>query len=151
MAQRIQLKRGNFAALPNSGMLAGEPMITLDRGTLHVATDASSKLAIVPAIDALTTLAAISTDDLLLVHDASEESGQMEKKIPFAAFKAALNIPTASTDEKVAVVDGGTAGYIWGTDGTDGVIRMGNSMKWQKDPGNGFVILDVVVIDGGTF
>ncbi len=151
MAQRIQLKRGNFAALPNSGMLAGEPMVTLDRGTLHVATDPTSKLPVVPAIDALTTLAAITTDDLILVHDVSEDSGQMEKKITFAAFKAALNIPTDSTDEKVAVVDGGTAGYIWGTDGTDGVMRMGNSMKWQKDPGNGFVTFDVDVVDGGTF
>ena len=82
MAQRIQLKRGNFAALPNSGMLAGEPMITLDRGTLHVATDPTSKIAVVPAIDALTSLAAIATNDLLLVHDASEDSGPIQGTVP---------------------------------------------------------------------
>lgn len=151
MAQRIQLKRGNFSALPNSGMLAGEPMVTLDRGTLHVATDPTSKIPVVPAIDALTALAAIATDDLLIMHDASEAAGQMEKKISFAAFKAALNIPVDSTDEKVAVVEGGTAGYIWGTDGTDGILRMGNSMKWSKDSGSAFVTLDVDVVDGGTF
>lgn len=151
MAQRIQLKRGNFSALPNSGMLAGEPMVTLDRGTLHVATDPTSKMAIVPAIDALATLAAIDVADLLIVHDSDASSGQREKKVSFADFKAALNIPASSTDEKVAIVSGATAGYIWGTDGTDGVLRMGNSMKWQKDPGNGFVTFDVDVIDGGTF
>ncbi len=54
---RIQLKRGLKAALPTSSMLAGEPMVTTDRGTLHVATDATTKLAVVPAIDDLTTLA----------------------------------------------------------------------------------------------
>lgn len=149
---RIQLKRGLKANLPTSGMLAGEPMVTTDRGTLHVATDATTKLPVVPAIDDLATLASISgADDLLLVHDASESGGQKEKKITFDAFKTALNIPTGSTDEKVAVVSGGTAGYIWGTDGTDGVIRMNSSMIWTKDAGNGFVTLAVGTVDGGTF
>ena len=48
---RIQLKRGLKANLPSSGMLAGEAHFTTDRGTLHVATDATTKLPIVPAID----------------------------------------------------------------------------------------------------
>ena len=148
---RIQLKRGLKAALPTSGMLAGEPLVTTDRGTLHVATDATTKLPIVPAIDDLTTLASINgAADLLLVHDA-DGTGQKEKKITFDAFKAALNIPQASTDEKVAVVSGGTAGFIWGTDGTDGVIRLNSSMSWTKDAGNGFVTLAVGDIDGGSF
>lgn len=148
---RIQLKRGLKAALPTSGMLAGEPMVTTDRGTLHVATDATTKLPIVPAIDDLTTLASINgAADLLLVHDA-DGTGQKEKKITFDAFKAALNIPAASTDEKVAVVAGGTAGFIWGTDGTNGVIRLNSSMSWTKDAGNGFVTLAVGVVDCGTF
>ena len=56
-----------------------------------------------------------------------------------------------STDEKVAVVAGGTAGYLWGTDGTDGLIRMNTSMSWTKDAGNGFVTLAVNIVDGGTF
>lgn len=149
---RIQLKRGLKANLPTSGMLAGEVMVTTDRGTAHVATDATTKLPVVPAIDDLSALASISgADDLLIIHDASEASGQKEKKITFDAFKTALNIPAGSTDEKVAVVSGGTAGYIWGTDGTDGVIRMNSSMSWTKDAGNAFVTLAVNVVDGGTF
>ena len=148
---RIQLKRGLKAALPTSSMLAGEPMVTTDRGTLHIATDATTKLPIVPAIDDLTTLAAIDgAADLVLIHDA-DGTGQKEKKITFNAFKAALNIPEASTDEKVAVVAGGTSGFLWGTDGTDGVIRMNSSLSWTKDPSNAFVTLAVGNIDGGTF
>ena len=148
---RIQLKRGLKAALPTSSMLAGEPMVTTDRGTLHIATDATTKLAVVPAIDDLTTLASINgAADLLLVHDA-DGTGQKEKKITFDAFKTALNIPAGTTDEKVAVVSGGTAGFIWGTDGTDGVIRLNSSLSWTKDAGNAFVTLAVGNIDGGTF
>lgn len=148
---RIQLKRGLKAALPTSGMLAGEPLVTTDRGTLHVATDATTKLPIVPAIDDLTTLAAIDgAADLVLIHDA-DGTGQKEKKVTFNAFKAALNIPEASTDEKVAVVSGGTSGFVWGTDGTDGVIRLNSSLSWTKDAGNAFVTLAVGNIDGGTF
>ena len=149
---RIQLKRGLKTNLPTASMLAGEPHFTTDRGTLHVATDATTKLVIVPAIEDLTTLASISgADDLLILHDASESSGQKEKKITFNSFKTALNIPEDSTDEKVAVVSGGTAGYIWGTDGTDGIFRMNSSMSWTKDAGNGFVTLAVGTVDGGTF
>ena len=148
---RIQLKRGLTANLPTSGMLAGEPLVTTDRGTLHVATDATTKLPVVPAIDALTTLASVSgAADLIMIHDA-DGTGQKEKKMTFDAFKTALNIPIGSSDEKVAVVSGGTAGYVWGTDGTDGVIRMNTSMSWTKDAGNGFVTLAVGDIDCGTF
>ena len=148
---RIQLKRGLKAALPTSSMLAGEPMVTTDRGTLHIATDATTKLPVVPAIDDLTTLAAIDgAADLVLIHDA-DGTGQKEKKVTFNAFKAALNIPEASTDEKVAVVAGGTSGFLWGTDGTDGVIRLNSSLSWTKDAGNAFVTLAVGNIDGGTF
>ena len=148
---RIQLKRGLKTNLPTTGMLAGEPMVTTDRGTLHVATDATTKLPVVPAIDDLSTLASIDgASDLIMVHDA-DGTGQKEKKITFDAFKTALNIPAGSTDEKVAIVAGGTAGYIWGTDGTDGLIRMNSSMSWTKDAGNGFVTLAVGTVDGGTF
>lgn len=149
---RIQLKRGLKANLPSTGMLAGEPMVTTDRGTLHVATDATTKLPVVPAIDDLATLASVSgADDLIIIHDASEASAQKEKKMTFDAFKTALNIPTGSADEKVAVVSGGTSGYLWGTDGTDGVLRMNTSMTLTKDAGNGFVTLAVGTVDGGTF
>ncbi len=148
---RIQLKRGLKANLPTSGMLAGEPMVTTDRGTLHVATDTTTKLAVVPAIDDLTTLASIDgAADLILIHDA-DGTGQKEKRVTFNAFKAALAIPAGSSDEKVAVVNGGTPGYIWGTDGTDGILRMNASMSWTKDAGNGYVTLAVGTVDGGTF
>ena len=148
---RIQLKRGLKANLPTSGMLAGEVMVTTDRGTAHVATDPTTKLPIVPAIDDLSTLASVNgAADLILIHDA-DGVGQKEKKITFDAFKTALNIPAASTDEKVAVVSGGTSGYIWGTDGTNGVLRLNSSMQWTKDAGNGFVTLAVGDVDCGTF
>lgn len=148
---RIQLRRGLKANLPTSGMLAGEAHVTTDRGTLHVATDATTKIPVVPAIDDLTTLASVDgTADLLIIHDASA-TGQKEKKITFDSFKTALNIPISSTDEKVAVVSGGTSGYVWGTDGTDGVLRMNSSMQWSKDAANGFVTLAVGTVDGGVF
>ena len=148
---RIQLKRGLKANLPSSGMLAGEAHFTTDRGTLHVATDATTKLPIVPAIDDLQTLALIDgAADLLIIHDANG-TGQKEKKVTFDAFKTALNIPAGSSDEKVAVVSGGTSGYLWGTDGTNGILRMNVSMQMTKDPSNGFVTLAVGDVDCGTF
>ena len=148
---RIQLKRGLKANLPSSGMLAGEAHFTTDRGTLHVATDATTKLPIVPAIDDLQTLASIDgAADLLIIHDANG-TGQKEKKVTFAAFKTALNIPAGSSDEKVSVVSGGTSGYLWGTDGTNGILRMNVSMQMTKDPSKGFVTLAVGDVDCGTF
>ena len=149
---RLQLRRGLKTNLPTTGMLAGEAHFTTDRGTLHVATDPTTKLPVVPAIDDLATLASVDgTADLLIIHDASQAIGQKEKKITFDAFKTALNIPAGSSDEKVAVVAGGTAGYIWGTDGTNGIIRLNNSLSWTKDAGNAFVTIAVETVDGGTF
>ena len=148
---RIQIKRGLKANLPTSGMLAGEQLFTTDRGTLHIATGTTTSLPVVTPIDDLATLAAIDgAADYLMVHDASS-TGVKEKKILFNDFKTTLNIPAGSTDEKVAIVSGGTAGFIWGTDGTDGVVRMSASMSWTKDAGNGFVTLAVGTIDLGTF
>ena len=148
---RIQLKRGLKANLPSAGMLAGEAHFTTDRGTLHVATDATTKLSIVPAIDDLQTLASIDgAADLIIIHDANG-TGQKEKKVTFDAFKTALNIPAGSSDEKVAVVSGGTSGYLWGTDGTNGILRMNVSMQMTKDASNGFVTLAVGDVDCGTF
>lgn len=149
---RLQLKRGLKANLPTTGMLAGEAHFTTDRGTLHVATDPVTRLPIVPAVEDLATLASVDgAADLILIHDASELAAQKEKKITFDAFKTALNIPAGSSDEKVAVVSGGTAGYIWGTDGTDGVLRLNSTLSWTKDAGNAFVTLAVETVDGGTF
>lgn len=149
---RVQIKTGLKANIPSSGMLLGEEHFATDRGSLHIATGAATSVPVVPPIDDLTTLASIDgAADLLIIHDASEASGQKEKKITFNAFKTALAIPPGSTDEQVAVVDGGTPGFIWGTDGTDGVLRMNSSMSWTKDAGNGFVTISVGTIDCGTF
>lgn len=148
---RLQLKRGLKANLPTASMLAGEAHFTTDRGTLHIATGATTRLPIVPAVDDLATIAAVDgAADFLILHDASA-TGQKEGKISVNAFKAALNIPTSDLDERVAVVTGGTSGYIWGTNGTDGVIRLNNSMAWSKDAGNAFVTLAVGDVDCGTF
>ena len=149
---RIQTKRGLKANLPTTGMLAGELHFTTDRGALYGATDATNRLPIVPPIDDLTSLAAVDgASDLVIIHDASEAAAQKEKKMTFDAFKSALNIPAGASDEKVAVVSGGTSGYLWGTDGTDGVLRMNTSMDWTKDAANGFVTLAVGTVDCGTF
>lgn len=149
---RFQLRRGAKASVPTSSMLAGEPHFTTDRSTLHVATDATTSVPLVPPIDDLTTLASVASGDFLLMHDIDEAGGgMMEKKITFNNFKTALSIPAGSSDENVAVISGGTAGYPWGTDGTDGVFRMGSSMSWAKDVGDAYVTLDVATVDGGTF
>ena len=148
---RLQTRRGAKSALPSSGMLAGELHVTTDRGSLHVATDATTIIPVVPAIDDLSALASINgAADFLLMHDA-DGSGQKEKKVLFNDFKTALAIPAGSSDEKVAVASGGTPGFLWGTDGTDGVLRMNTSMSWTKDGGNAFVTLAVGTVDGGTF
>ena len=149
---RVQHRRGLKANLPTTGMLTGELMVTTDQGTLHVATAATTKLPVVPAIEDLTAIPAIDgAADLLLIWDTSEAAAPKAKRVTFNTFKTALAIPAASTDELVAVVSGGTPGHLWGTDGTDGVLRMNSSMSWTKDSGNGFVTLAVEVVDCGTF
>lgn len=146
---RLQIKRGLKANLPSSSMLAGELHVTTDKGTLHVATDATTLIPVVPAIDLLGTIGAIDlAADYLIVHDAS---AAVQNKILGTDFKTALNIPAGSSDEKVAVVSGGTAGYPWGSDGTDGCFRMNTSMSWSKDAGNAYVTLSVGTVDCGSF
>ena len=148
---RLQLRRGLKANLPTANLLAGEPLATTDRGTLHLATDATTRVPVVPAVDDLVTLAAVDgAADLLLLHDA-DGVGQKEKKITVNAFKAALNRPAGTSDEQVAAVAGGQSGYLWGTDGTDGVLRAGPGLVMSKDAANAYVLLDVDVVDGGSF
>ncbi|TCD47018.1 hypothetical protein [Chlorobium sp. N1] len=148
----IRIKRGLKASLPSSGMVAGEPLVTTDRGTLHVATAADEKLPVVPALEDLQALASIEGEsDLIMLHDASEEAGQKEKKITFADFKNALNIPEASTDEMVALAPGGTSGYLFGSDGTNGVVAMGEGLSWALNAEGTQAVLSIGTIDGGTF
>ncbi len=147
----VQQKRGLFANLPSSSLLPGQVFFTTDRQTAHFPTDATTMVPVVPAIDALDALASVDgAADLLIMHDASA-AGVKEKRITFNSFKTALNIPAESSDEKVSVVDGGTAGFIFGTDGTDGILRMNTSMAMTKDAGNAFVTLAVETVDCGTF
>ena len=147
----IQHKRGLKANLPSSALLAGELLITTDRHTAHSATDATTRIALVPAIDDLVAIGAVNgAADLILIHDA-DAVGVKEKRITFDAFKTALSIPAGATDEQVAVISGGAPGFLWGTNGTDGKIRMNASMAWTKDAGNAFVTLAVGVVDCGTF
>jgi Major tropism determinant N-terminal domain len=148
---RLQIKRGLKANLPSAAMLSGEAHFTTDRGSLHIATGATTKLTVVPAVDDLTAIGAVDgTADLLLIHDASA-TGQKEMKITINALRTAMNIPASDLDEKTAVISGGTSGYLWGTNGTDGIIRMNTSMAWTKDAGNAFVTLAVGDVDCGTF
>lgn len=147
----IQHKRGLKANLPSSALLAGEFYLTTDRRTGHFATDATTMVPLVPAVDDLVAMAAVDgAADLIMIHDASE-SGVKEKRITVNALRTALNIPEGASDERVAVVSGGTSGFIWGTDGTNGVLRMNTSMAWTKDAGNAFVTLAVGAVDCGTF
>jgi hypothetical protein len=148
---RLQIKRGLKANLPVTGMLPGEEHFTTDRGSLHIATGATTRMPVVPPIDDLTAIGAVDgAADMLIIHDASA-TGQKEMKITVNAFRASLNIPASDLDEKTAVTAGGTSGYLWGTNGTDGIIRMNPSMAWTKDAGNGFVTLAVGDVDCGTF
>jgi len=152
MAQKIKLKRGLKASLPTEGMTAGEPLVTTDRGTMYLSTDATTKLPVVPPIEDLGTLSVVDgAADLLIVHDADEAAGQKEKKITFGNFKAALNIPAASTDEMVALKSGGTSGYLFGENGTDGLLVMGEGLSWALNAEQNKAELSVDVIDGGTF
>jgi hypothetical protein len=147
----VQQKRGLFENLPSSDLKAGEIFIATDRQSAHFPKDATTMVPIVPAIDSLVTLASVTgAADLIMMHD-SDAVGVKEKKITFDAFKTALNIPVGSTDEKVAVVSGGTGGYLFGTDGTDGVLQMNTSMVVTKDAGDGFITLAVGTVDCGTF
>lgn len=147
----VQHKRGLYANLPSSSLLVGELHVTTDRHTAHIPTDATTMVPLVPPVDALTTLGSVNgAADLIMIHDA-DATGVKEKKITFNDFKTALAIPAGSSDEQVAVVDGGTPGFLWGTDGTDGVLRMNTSMAWTKDAGNDFVTLAVGTVDCGTF
>ena len=54
-------------------------------------------------------------------------------------------------DEKVAITPNGTPGYLWGENGSDGVIRTNSSLTVQKDINNSYIQLAVGDVDFGTF
>ena len=148
---RIQIKGGVAANRPTTGMLAREPVFSTDRHTLDVALDATTRAHVVPETDALTAMGTVAgATDLLIIHDA-DASGVKEKKITIDELATALEISAGGSDEKVAVVSGGTPGFLWGTTGSDGVLRTGASLSITKDESNGFITLDVATLDCGTF
>ena len=147
---RLKIKRGSHANLPASGMLSGEPHFTTDRGTFHVATDATTQLTVVPAIEELSTIGAVNTvNDLLIIHDQDEAGSRKEKKITVANLKTALNIPESSSDEKVAVADGATAVFL-----EDALVDTA-SIKFERPEIEtvlqDYLIAYVDVVDCGTF
>jgi hypothetical protein len=54
-------------------------------------------------------------------------------------------------DEKVAITPNGSPGYLWGTNGTNGILRTNTTIKVQKDINNSFMELAVGDVDFGTF
>lgn len=151
MASRVLIKRGLLANVPVAAMLAGEQFFTTDRGSLRVALDATTTLPVVPEVDSLATMPAIDgAADLLMMEDASQP-GRKAKKITFNDFKAALNIPAGSTDQATAAYNGGASGSLFGTDGTDGVLRVGPSLSVTKGAASAFGTLAVEIVDCGTF
>ena len=47
--------------------------------------------------------------------------------------------PVIDSDEKVAILSGGPAGYLWGTDGTDGVIRVVSPLTITKSVNDDYI------------
>lgn len=110
--QRVQNKRGTKSTLPTTGTLPGELYLPTDSKTIHVGNAAGSTYPATPSVIDLQQISTGVQDvDLLMLTDVSE-NGQKEKKITVADFKDALNIPPASTDEKVALNSGKTAYYL---------------------------------------
>lgn len=66
-------------------------------------------------------------------------------------YSAFLKEGESGVDEKVAVTATGEPGYIFGTTGTDGVIRTAPSLTMQKDINDSYVQLAVADVDCGTF
>ncbi len=142
MAVTLKLRQGFKAAIPTTGMTVGEPLYSTDTQELYIATGATTKAPAAIDVSAYGAIGAVATDDLIYMYDVSVAAdGIKAKKITFDDFKTALNIPTSSTDEKVAAISGATAGYL-GTDGTDGILRADAAgLKMVAGGSNAFVTL----------
>lgn len=142
MAVTLRLRRGTKSQAGTlTGLVEGEPLWTTDTHELYIATGATTKVPAAIDIDAYSAIGSVGTDDLIYMYDASAEADAVAaRKITFANFKSALNIPEASTDEKVATISGATAGYL-GTDGTDGVLRAGVGLGMTAGAENAFVTM----------
>jgi len=142
MSVTLKIRQGLKAALPTTGMSVGEPLFCTDTEELYLATGATTKAPVKTDLEPLSAIGVVATDDLLLMSDTSVAAGSpRQKKITFGDFKTALNIPAASSDEKVAAASGATAGYL-GTNGTDGILRTDAAgLKMVAGGANAYVTL----------
>ncbi|MDR2093040.1 MAG: hypothetical protein LBP58_06975 [Azoarcus sp.] len=151
MAVKIRLHRGVKANIPQTGHVEGEPVVTTNTHEFYIGKADGTLATLTPDPAKLATLAVIDGEaDLVPIFDASE-GGQKQKTVTFDDFKAALNIPVGSTDEHVAPYEGGEAGTLGGSDGTNGVLRTDSSLSLSIDADSGALRLSVVAVDGGTF
>jgi hypothetical protein len=143
MAVTLKLRQGTKAAIPTTGMVLGEPLYCTDTTELYVATATDAKAPITIDVSSFDALGAVASGDLIYMYDVSvAAAGIKAKKITFDDFKTALNIPTASTDEKVACASGATAGYL-GTAGSDGVLRAGTGIAMTAGGSNAYTTLSL--------
>lgn len=146
----IRLRRG-AAALPSAEGKQGEPHYRTGRKGISM-SDGTNWHTLVPFLDDLVAMGSgdiTANDDKLLIHDASAE-GVKEKAITIANFKTALNIPAASSDEKVAVDGDGTPGYL------EDILHNSTAITWHKGEGAEAPTLSqmyaqIGVIDCGEF
>lgn len=142
MAVRLKIRQGVKSALPTTGLTVGEPLYCTNTQELYIATAETTSAPAAIDIASYGAIGEVATDDLLVMYDTSSAATAVHlKKITFADFKTALNIPEASTDEKVACATGATAGYL-GTNGTDGVLRCDAAgLKMVAGGSNAYVTL----------
>jgi hypothetical protein len=147
MAVTIKLRQGLKAVLPDSGMVVGEPLFATNTKELYIADSTTTSVPAAVDIAAFSDLGVVADGDLLYMYDVSQEATDPKaRKITFGDFKTALNIPVASTDEKVATASGATAGYL-GTNGADGVLRAGNGLSMTAGAENAFVTMALFIAD----
>lgn len=143
MAVTIKLRQGLKAALPTTGMAIGEPLFSTDTKELNIADSETTTVPVGIDMAKHAAIGAVDNADLVLMHDVSEAAGAPKnKKITFGDFKSALNIPSSSSDEKVAAAAGATAGYL-GTNGSDGILRAGNGLKMAPGAANAYVTMSL--------
>ncbi len=142
MAVTLQLRYGTKANLPTSGLTVAEPLWATNTNELFLAKDATTGVPVQIDLPALAAIGTVATDDVMYMYDVSEATTTVRgRKITFEDFKTALNIPDASTDEKVATASGATSGYL-GTNGADGVLRVGAAgLKMVAGGSNAYVTL----------
>ena len=138
MAVTIKLRQGVKTDLTNlvTGMTQGEPLYATDSQELYLANSSTDKFPVLIDLEALTSITAdgaVGGADLLYIY-AMGKSGIKARKVSFNDFKTALNIPDAATDEKVAIADGQTAGFL-GTNGNDGVLRVSDLTPGDRTSG----------------